>query len=30
VTALVPFDFFPGTQHVECLALIEDRRRSAA
>lgn len=23
VTGLVPFDFFPGTHHVECLALLE-------
>ena len=23
VRALVPFDFFPGTHHVECLALLE-------
>ena len=23
VRALVPFDFFPGTHHVECLALVE-------
>jgi 23S rRNA (uracil1939-C5)-methyltransferase len=30
VSALVPFDFFPGTHHVECLALLEDRRPLAA
>jgi tRNA/tmRNA/rRNA uracil-C5-methylase (TrmA/RlmC/RlmD family) len=23
VRSLVPFDFFPGTHHVECLALVE-------
>ena len=27
VEALVPYDFFPGTQHVECLALLARRSR---
>jgi 23S rRNA (uracil1939-C5)-methyltransferase len=25
VVSIVPFDFFPGTHHVECLALVERR-----
>lgn len=27
VASLLPFDFFPGTHHVECLALLTRRRR---
>jgi tRNA/tmRNA/rRNA uracil-C5-methylase (TrmA/RlmC/RlmD family) len=28
--AIVPFDFFPGTHHVECLALVQRRAKSVA
>jgi 23S rRNA (uracil1939-C5)-methyltransferase len=30
VCALAPFDFFPGTHHVECLALLEATPRADA
>ena len=30
VRSLVPFDFFPGTHHVECLALVERMADHAA